>query len=101
MKFDVSRSNGTVNIKIVGPVDWAHTESLETEFRKLLLWDFKEAVFNLSSVPFISSSGIGKLLVFYKRAKANGSRIRIKGINRNLLNLFQTIKLDQLFPMEQ
>lgn len=101
MKLDVSRSNGTVNIKIVGRVDWAHSDNLETEFGKLLLWDFKEAVFNLSSVPSISSSGIGKLLKFYKKARANGSKVRIKGINQRLLSLFQTIKLDQLFPMEE
>lgn len=100
MKFNVSRTNGRVNVKIIGPVDWVHTENLDFEFSKLLAWDFNEAVFNLSSVPFITSSGIGKLLVFYKRAKSKGRRIRIKGINHNLFNLFKTIKLDQLFPME-
>lgn len=101
MEFNVSRSNGTVNVEISGPIDWTHSEDLEREFRELLVKDFKEAIFNLSSVPFISSSGIGKLLIFYKRAKANGREIRIKGINRNLLRLFQTIKLDRILPMEE
>lgn len=100
MEFNVTKNNGNVNVKIVGPLDWRHTENLEFEFSQLLLWDFKEAVLNLSSVPFITSSAIGKILVFYKTAQAMGKKIRIKGINQNLLNLFKTIKIDQLVPME-
>lgn len=101
MEFTVSRTNGRVDVKIKGALDLSHTDSLEVEFRKLLLRDFKEAVFNLTSVPFITSSGIGKFLIFYKKAMANGRKVRIKGINDNLLNLFKIIKLDHLVPMEQ
>jgi len=100
MEFNVSKNKGRVDVQIIGPVDWVNSHNLEKEFNRLLLWDFKEAVFNLSSVPFISSSAIGKLLIFYKKAKATGRKIRIKGINRNLLSLFRIIKLDSLFPME-
>ena len=100
MEFNVSRNNGRVDVQIIGRVDWANSNNLEVEFSKLLLWDFKEAVFNLSSVPSISSSAIGKFLIFYKRAKSTGREIRIKGINRNLLSLFRIIRLDSLFPME-
>lgn len=100
MEFNVSRNNGRVDVQIIGPVDWANSQNLETEFNKLLLWEFNEAVFNLSSVPSISSSAIGKLLIFYKKAKSTGRKIRIKGINQNLLSLFKIIKLDSLFPME-
>jgi anti-sigma B factor antagonist len=100
MEFNVTKTDGRVNVKIIGPVDWLHTENLDFELSQLLLRDFNEVVLNLSLVPFITSSAIGKLLVFYKTAKAEGKKIRIKGINHNVLNLFKTIKIDQLFPME-
>lgn len=100
MKINVTKSDGTVNVKIIGPIDWIHTDHLEFEFSQLLLWDFNEAVINLSSVPFITSSAIGKILVFYKTAQSMDKKIRIKGINRNILNLFKTIKMDQILPME-
>lgn len=101
MEFTVSRTNGRVDVKIKGALDFAQADSLEVEFERLLTRDFKEAVFNLKSVPFITSSGIGKFLIFYKQASANGRRVRIKGINENLLNIFKIIKLDHLVPMEQ
>lgn len=101
MKFTVSRTNGRVDVKIKGALDLSQADSLESEFQRLLQRDFKEAVFNFKSVPFITSSGIGKFLIFYKQASADGRQVRIKGINENLLNLFKIIKLDHLVPMEQ
>jgi anti-sigma B factor antagonist len=100
MEFNVTKSNGRINVKIIGPIDWVHIEHLEFEFSQLLLCDFNEAVINLSSVPFITSSAIGKLLVFYKTAQSVGKKIRIKGLNRNLSNLFRIIKMDQILPVE-
>ncbi len=100
MEFKLSNQNGAVHVSIIGAVDNDNAEDLKEQFQDLLAKDFSEAVFDLTYVPFITSSGIGKFLIFYKNIVAKGKKMRIKGINENLLELFKSIKLDQLFPIE-
>ncbi len=101
MEINLMQQNGTLNISIIGAVDNASAEELKEHFQEILNKEFKEAVFDLSFVPFITSSGIGKFLIFYKNVVAKGRKMRIKGINDNLYELFKSIKLDQLFPIEK
>lgn len=101
MEFKLAQENDTIQVSIIGAVDNENAEELKQQFQELLKKEFTEAVFDLTYVPFITSSGIGKLLIFYKNIVAKGKKMRIKGINDNLLELFKSIKLDQLFPIEQ
>ncbi len=101
MEFKLIEENGKILISIIGAVDNENAEELKKEFQNLLQQDFEEALFDFTYVPFITSSGIGKLLIFYKNVVSRGKSMRIKGINDNLLELFRSIKLDQLFPIEQ
>ncbi len=101
MELNLMQQNGTLNISIIGAVDNSGAEELKEYFQEILDRDFKEAVFDLSFVPFITSSGIGKFLIFYKNIVSRGKKMRIKGINDNLYELFRSIKLDQLFPIEK
>lgn len=101
MEFNYGHQNGTLNISIIGAVDNENAEELKNKFQELMSKDFSEAIFDFTYVPFITSSGIGKLLIFYKNAVSKGKKMRIKGINENLLELFKSIKLDQLFPIEK
>ena len=77
MEFQVSEKNGLVNVTIIGAVDNENAEDLKQEFQQLLSANFNEAVFDLTYVPFITSSGIGKFLIFYKNIVAKGKKMRI------------------------
>ncbi|OPX35851.1 hypothetical protein B1H10_00255 [candidate division KSB1 bacterium 4484_188] len=101
MEINIDQQNGSVKVAIIGAVDNENAEELKEHFQQLLDKKFQEAVFDLSFVPFITSSGIGKFLIFYKNIVSTGRKMRIKGINENLLDLFKSIKLDQLFPIEK
>ncbi len=101
MELNVEQQNGYLNVTVIGAVDNENSEELKTAFQDLLNREFKEAVFDLTYVPFITSSGIGKFLIFYKNIVSKGRKMRIKGINDNLYDLFKSIKLDQLFPIER
>lgn len=100
MELNITKDNSTLLIEIIGAVDNESADELKIYFQEFIDQDFNEAVFDLRLVPFITSSGIGKLLVFYKNSAAKGRKMRIRGINDNLLDLFKSIKLDKLFPIE-
>ncbi len=101
MDLNIEKNNNSIHISIIGAVDNENAEELKYQFQDLLTQEFREAIFDLSYVPFITSSGIGKFLVFYKNIISRGRCMRIKGISDNLLDLFHSIKLDQLFPIEK
>jgi anti-anti-sigma factor len=101
MEFKFDQKDEAVLVSIIGAVDNENSEELKNQFQDLLTHEFNEAIFDLTHVPFITSSGIGKFLIFYKNMIAKGKKMRIKGINDNLFELFKSIKLDQLFPIEK
>jgi anti-anti-sigma factor len=101
MEFKLDQRDEAVMVSIIGAVDNENSEELKSQFQELLTHEFNEAIFDLTHVPFITSSGIGKFLIFYKNLVAKGKKMRIKGVNDNLFELFRSIKLDQLFPIER
>ncbi|MBN2364634.1 MAG: anti-sigma factor antagonist [Calditrichaeota bacterium] len=101
MEITVNRNGKSIRISIIGAVDNENAEELKYELQNLTGEDFQEAVFDLSYVPFITSSGIGKFLIFYKTLLSQDRKMRIEGINDTLLDLFKSIKLDQLFTIEK
>lgn len=101
MEFKLDQRDEAVMVSIIGAVDNENSDELKSQFQELLNHEFNEAIFDLTHVPFITSSGIGKFLIFYKNLVANGKKMRIKGVNDNLFELFRSIKLDQLFPIER
>ena len=61
----------------------------------------KKVVFNMNDVLSISSSAIGKLLMFYKNLASFNGVLEINGVNDDLYALFTSIKLDRLFTIKK
>ena len=101
MEISIHKNEQSVYIEIIGPIDNETAEELKDEFKELLGENFTEAIFDLRFVPFITSSGIGKFLLFYKNIISSGRTMKINGISDNLYDLFKSIKLDQLFSIQK
>ncbi len=82
---------------VSGSIDIPGAESLKKSLTKVLDSDCNEIIVNFQEVNFIGSSGIGKLLLFYKNFTAKGGRIEIINLNKEITMLFKAIKLDKLF----
>ena len=99
--MDVStKVNGdTLIVKISGAVDTGAAEILRSELNKIAGQRPKKVVMDLSMVPTMGSSGIGKILLFFKSLDSSKAGFEIKGIHENLFNIFKAVKLDKLFPI--
>ena len=86
-------------IKVSGAVDTSAAEILRTELNKIAGQKPKKVVMDLSLVPTMGSSGIGKILMFFKSLDGSKANFEIKGIHENLYNIFKAVKLDKLFPI--
>lgn len=84
-------------MEVSGSVDIPGAEYLKKSLTKVLESDSTETVIDFKEVSFIGSSGIGKLLLFYKNFTAKGGTISIINMNKEITMLFKAIKLDKLF----
>jgi len=101
MDINVNVEGTTAEIKVSGIIDNDNAEELKKHLSDVQDKNVKDATLDLSLVPSITSSGIGKLLVFYKALDSKGGKITIDGIHSNLLKLFKSIKLDKLFEIKE
>jgi anti-anti-sigma factor len=51
-------------------------------------------------LEYISSAGLGVLLKTQKRLLARGGKLRLAGVNRHILDIFQYSGFDQIFEIE-
>lgn len=53
-----------------------------------------------AGLEYISSAGLGVLLKTQKRLLASGGKMRLAGVSRHLLDIFQYSGFDQIFEIE-
>jgi anti-sigma B factor antagonist len=95
-----TKDNGdTLIVKVSGAVDTSAAEILRSELNKIAGQRPKKVIMDLSMVPTMGSSGIGKILMFFKSLDSSKASFEIKGIHENLYNIFKAVKLDKLFPI--
>jgi len=86
-------------IKLSGAVDTSAAEILRSELNKIATQKPQKVIMDLTLVPTMGSSGIGKILMFFKSLDSMKSSFEIKGIHENLYSIFKAVKLDKLFPI--
>ncbi len=97
MNIKVEREGDKVTVFLSGSVDIPGAESLKKEFNSITESDPTEVCIDFDEVNFIGSSGIGKLLLFYKKFTSKGGKVSIVNLNKEITALFKAIKLDKLF----
>ena len=98
MNINISNENEKTTVLISGSIDIPGAESLKKSLSQILEDDtIKEVIIDFDGVNFIGSSGIGKLLLFYKNFTAKGGNVRIINLNKEITALFKAIKLEKLF----
>jgi len=84
-----------------GRVDNEGTKIFQNGLDEILVKNFSKISLDFSKITFINSSGIGKLLLFYKKFKNKGGELVISGINDDVYALFNAILLDKLIKIEK
>ena len=95
MKFEIASKDGTSHLSIEGQLDAVSVSDLRTELDKLVATRPAAVEVELSHLRMIDSSGVGALVSLYKRVRAQGGNVVIKGIRDQPLAIFQLLKLDR------
>lgn len=59
----------------------------------------KQILISFENVQYIDSSFLGALVAALKHALANGGDLSVYGLNENILNLFEMIRMDKVFKV--
>jgi anti-anti-sigma factor len=84
-------------IEIIGDIDEKGAEILKAKLQEMN--QLKAVEIDFHNVDYIGSSGIGKLLLFYKNVAAHGGKMSIINLQPDLFRLFKELKLDTIFSI--
>jgi len=101
MAISIVNESGKITIMADGVIDEKGAEELKSNFNQLQVAPPPYVVLNLSGVSHIGSSGIGKILLFYKNLAIKNSRLEVIGLSPMLFELFHELKLDSLFSISK
>ncbi|MBM7865160.1 anti-sigma F factor antagonist [Heliobacterium gestii] len=90
MDLDIDRNGNALVVRLQGEIDLCAAEALRPRLDKEIeRQKAKHLVFNLRSVEFIDSSGIGFILGRYKRVKAQGGKVALAGPNQSVRRIIE------------
>ena len=82
-------------IEIIGDIDEKGAEILKSKLQEMN--QLKTVEIDFRNVEYIGSSGIGKLLLFYKNLAIHGGILSVTHLQPDLFRLFKELKLDTIF----
>lgn len=89
-------------IKVVGDLDTEQAgEALRKAFNQVFDQGKRTVVLDLTEVQIINSYGIGKVLMCYKRLKAENGVLMVKPLQGFVKETFELLMLDKLLPVEE
>jgi anti-anti-sigma factor len=97
MNLKVEKNGNEALVFITGNIDIPGAEDLKKALNGLIEENLSAVKIDFSGVTFIGSSGIGKLLLFYKNLTAKGGSLTLVNLSDEIIALFKAIKLDKLF----
>jgi anti-anti-sigma factor len=90
---------GAVLLTPKGSIDVATSPALDKHLKDLIAAGDLRLVIDLSQVEYISSAGLRILLAAFKLLRKNNGDMRLIGVVRSVLNIFQIAGLDTAFPI--
>jgi anti-anti-sigma factor len=100
MEITLTYEDAKAKMKIEGTITSDNAFQFQERLDEVLRTESKVLELDLSTCRNISSSGIGKLLIFYKVFMKRGGEIEIIKSSPSIYELLTTIKLDQLFTIK-
>ncbi len=76
-------------------------EALRKAFNQVYDQGKRTIILDLTSVQLINSYGIGKVLMCYKRLKAENGTLMVKPLSGFVKETFELLMLDKILPVEQ
>jgi len=99
MSIDLSITDNVASMKIEGILNSENAHVLQEKLSEVLASKATILELDLLDCRNISSTGIGKILLFYKDFISTGGEIEVVRSSNSVYELFSMLKLNQLFTV--
>ncbi|MGE5630998.1 MAG: anti-sigma F factor antagonist [Caulobacteraceae bacterium] len=100
MNIDFEYSDRLLIAKIKGDIDHHSCEDIRAKIdREILLKNPKNIIFDMESVGFMDSSGIGVLIGRYKLLKENGGKAAMINVKPQVKRICEICGLQKIMPV--
>ena len=100
MNAKLEEIDGKYVATLEGEMDTAAATEAEDVLKPLYTSDGKDVIIDCNGLEYIASSGLRILLSILKGAKANGSRVTLRGVNDDIKNVFKLTGFIGIFEFE-
>src|SRR5689334_5060461 len=97
MTFERTDTGDETELRIEGSLDAMSTPELRPIVDSIVAEKRTSVTVNLSALRLIDSSGVGVIVSLYKRLRAQGGRLVVKGLKDQPLAIFRLLRLDRVF----
>lgn len=97
---ELEKKDAVIEIAISGRIDEGGAEKLKAFLADLKLEGVEEVRLNCKGLNYIGSSGIGKILLFYKNLGVRNKRLRMVMVPSHIHELLLELKLQTVFTIE-
>ena len=97
MTFARSAAGGETLLTIEGALDAMSTPELRPVIEEIIAESTDRVVVDLSKLRLIDSSGVGAIVSLYKRVRARGGQVTVRGLRDQPLAIFRLLRLDRVF----
>ena len=100
MKTTIEEIDGKYVATLNGEMDTVAAMEAEGILKPLYNTNGKDVVIDCSGLEYIASSGLRILLGILKGAKANGSKVVLRKVNDEIMNVFKLTGFIDIFNFE-
>jgi anti-anti-sigma factor len=102
MEFPIQIEGEKGYIRVTSDLDTETAgEALRSAFNEVYDQGKRTIVLDLSGAQIINSYGIGKVLMCYKRLKAENGVLMVKPLDGFVKETFELLMLDKLLPVDE
>jgi anti-anti-sigma factor len=100
MNTKIEEIDGKYFATLEGEMDTVAAVEAEKVLKPIYDSNGKDIIIDCTGLEYIASSGLRILLSILKGAKANGSRVVMRGVNDDIKNVFQLTGFINIFEFE-
>lgn len=100
MNARIEEIDGKYLATLEGEMDTAAALEAEEVLKPIYNSEGKDVIIDCTNLEYIASSGLRILLSILKGAKANGSKVMMRGMNDDIKNVFKLTGFISIFDFE-
>jgi len=85
--------DGTIILKVVGPLTLVNMFEFQNEFRAMKP---QVLIMDLSETPYMDSAGLGLIMNYYVSAQNNRRKLLLTGVNERIVSMMRMTKVHEI-----